>query len=180
MAGEQERYRVLYEMLLENRQILDDLNRVQSGANNTNKAFEGIKSTLKAYVSLQGLKMLYSGIKEVLEVAKETDLYTRGLLETAKAYNQSQEEALKASELAREDGLIKIKEMNKGLKDLISVGWNVQESLKLTEALKDIGAFNNITGDLGTAYADFTKGVKTNSVELMENIGITKRLSAVM
>lgn len=180
MAGEEQRYRVLYEMLLEDRQILNDLNQVQQGANNTNKAFEGIKSTLKAYIGLQGLKMLYSGIKEVLEVAKETDLYTRGLLETAKAYNQSQEEALKASELAREDGLIKIKEMNKGLKDLISVGWNVQESLTLTEALKDIGAFNNITGDLGTAYGDFTKGVKTNSVELMENIGITKRLSAVM
>lgn len=180
MAGEEQRYRVLYEMLLENRQILNDLNQVQQGANNTNKAFEGIKSTLKAYVSLQGLKMLYSGIKEVLEVAKETDLYTRGLLETAKAYNQSQEEALKASELAREDGLIKIKEMNKGLKDLISVGYNVQEALTLTEALKDIGAFNNITGDLGTAYADFTKGVKTNSVELMENIGITKRLSSIM
>lgn len=180
MAGEQERYRVLYEILLENRQILEDLNQVQQGANNTNKAFDGIKSTLKAYVGLQGLKMLYAGIKEVLEVAKETDLYTRGLLETAKAYNQSQEEALKASQAAREDGLLKIKDTNKGLKDLISVGYNVQEALTLTEALKDIGAFNNITGDLGQAYADFTKGVKTNSVELMENIGITQRMSSIM
>ena len=48
------------------------------------------------------------------------------------------------------------------------------------KAMKDIGAFNNVVGDLGQAYEDSTKGLKTGSMELIENIGLTQRLSTVM
>ena len=68
----------------------------------------------------------------------------------------------------------------RGFKNLLSVGFDVSQAMQISKAMKDIGAFNNVVGDLGQAYEDSTKGLKTGSMELIENIGLTQRLSAVM
>ena len=103
-----------------------------------------------------------------------------GLESTAKAFGQNFEEANKSVKELYSDGLMPLDKSIRGFKNLLSVGFSVEEAMQLSKSLKDIGAFNNVVGDLGQAYEDSTKGLKTGSMELIENIGLTQRLSTVM
>ena len=131
-------------------------------------------------VALAGAVKFIDKLTEMTQGAIETRKALMGLESTARAYKVSAEDATKASKSLADDGLMKINNSVKGFQNLLSVGFSVSEAMNLSVALKDIGAFNNVVGDLGQAYEDTTKGIKTGSVELIENIGLTQRLSVVM
>jgi len=133
-----------------------------------------------AVTAALGVMKLIDKLEDCTQVAIDNKKALMGLESVAKAYGVSADEAKKATVDFTRDGLLQMKSATIGMKNIISTGFNISEAMKLSEALKDIGAFNNVTGDLGTAFEDATKGMRTGSIELIENIGLTQKLSAVM
>jgi len=133
-----------------------------------------------AVTAALGVVKLIDKLEDCTQVAIDNKKALMGLESVAKAYGVSADEAKKATVDFTRDGLLQMKSATIGMKNIISTGFNISEAMKLSEALKDIGAFNNVTGDIGTAFEDATKGMRTGSIELIENIGLTQKLSAVM
>src|SRR5574344_829772 len=152
------------------------LNDTSNNASVAGKAI-GIAFAVTAAV---GVMKLIDKLEDCTQVAIDNKKALMGLESVAKAYGVSVEDATKATKDFTNDGLLQMKSATTGMKNILSTGFNVSEAMKLSQALKDIGAFNNVTGDLGQAYEDVTKGMRTGSIELIENIGLTQKLSAVM
>src|SRR5574344_2152278 len=131
-------------------------------------------------VAAAGVIKLIDKLEDCTRVAIDNKKALMGLESVAKAYGVSVEDATKATKGFTNDGLLQMKSATTGMKNILSTGFNVTEAMNLSKALKDIGAFNNVTGDLGQAFEDATKGMRTGSIELIENIGLTQKLSAVM
>ena len=133
-----------------------------------------------AVTAALGVAKLIDKLEDCTQVAIDNKKALMGLESVAKAYGVSADDAKKATQSFTQDGLLQMKSATIGMKNIISTGFNITEAMNLSQALKDIGAFNNVTGDLGTAFDDATKGMRTGSIELIENIGLTQKLSAVM
>src|SRR5574344_1656344 len=131
-------------------------------------------------VAAAGVMKLIDKLEDCTQVAIDNKKALMGLESVAKAYGVSVEDATKATKDFTNDGLLQMKSATTGMKNILSTGFNITEAMNLSKALKDIGAFNNVTGDLGQAFEDATKGMRTGSIELIENIGLTQKLSAVM
>lgn len=152
------------------------LNDTSNNASVAGKAI-GIAFAVTAAV---GVMKLIDKLEDCTQVAIDNKKALMGLESVAKAYGVSVEDATKATKDFTQDGLLQMKSATTGMKNILSTGFNVSEAMNLTQAMKDIGAFNNVTGDLGQAFEDATKGMRTGSIELIENIGLTQKLSAVM
>src|SRR5574344_2419274 len=152
------------------------LNDTSNNASAAGKAI-GIAFAVTAAV---GVMKLIDKLEDCTQVAIDNKKALMGLESVAKAYGVSVEDATKATKDFTNDGLLQMKSATIGMKNILSTGFNITEAMNLSKALKDIGAFNNVTGDLGQAFEDATKGMRTGSIELIENIGLTQKLSAVM
>lgn len=134
-----------------------------------------------AVTAALGVAKLIDKLEDCTQVAIDNKKALMGLESVAKAYGVSVEDATKITKEFTRDGLIQMKNASTGMKNILSTGFNITEAMNLSQALKDIGAFNNVVvGGLGVAFEDVTKGMRTGSIELIENIGLTQRLSAVM
>ena len=157
-----------------------DAERILSGTSqNASAAGRSIYIAFAVMAAL-GVVKLIDKLEDCTQVAIDNKKALMGLESVAKAYGVSVEDAKKATQSFTQDGLLQMKSATTGMKNIISTGFNISESMKLSEALKDIAAFNSTTGDIGTAFEDATKGMRTGSIELIENIGLTQKLSAVM
>jgi hypothetical protein len=152
---------------------------MQDTSNGASAAGKAINIAFAVTAAL-GVMKLIDKLEDCTQVAIDNKKALMGLESVAKAYGVSADEAKKATQSFTQDGLLQMKSATIGMKNIISTGFNITEAMKLSEALKDIGAFNNVTGDLGQAFEDVTKGMRTGSIELIENIGLTQKLSAVM
>ena len=158
---------------------------------------EGMFSTFKnGYAKIQAaffqgflVQMMIKQIQKigtaVIDLAKKADqtkIALIGVSSVAKSFGEDGGIAVKYTKeiVAMSGGMVDLQQSAQGLKFLIASGFNLEEAMDLTKSMLDIGAFNNVVGDLGQAYLDATKGIKTGSVELTENIGLTERLSSVM
>lgn len=127
-----------------------------------------------------GARYGIDAFNNLIQSANNATMAIRGLEYTALTFGQSQSKVTEAARELSKDGLMNLKDSAEGLKFLLSSGFNISEALQIGKAFKDIGAFNNVVGDLGQAFKDSSKGIKTGSIELIENIGFTQRLSTVM
>ena len=171
------------------RREVDETNDdMQEGNRNNARSFRNLNSTIKKLVIGGGaLILLKKALGKIIELGKEslavfgkTEMALKGLSKTAEAYGQNTDEALKAAKELTEDGLIPLGDAAKTIKNLISTGFSVSEAMDIAKGFKEIGAFNRVVDDLGQAMVDSSKGIKTNSIELIENIGLTERLSTTM
>lgn len=127
--------------------------------------------------ALQGLVQTF---KESLNVASQYEISLKGLSSVSRAFGQSQDSASNAAKSLASDGLLPLNQATQTLKNLISTGYSLDESFTLANALKNIGAFNNNLDDLGLAMETSSRGFRTNSIELIDNIGLTERLSSIL
>ena len=160
---------------------------IQKGNKKNKKSFKDLSNTMKTLVKTGGIAVLLVALKKLVDIGKASlavyakqDVAFRGLAKVAEAYGQSVDEAMIASKSLSEDGLVPLTASIQTIKNLISTGFSVAEAMQIAESFKQIGAFNNVVGDLGQAMIDSSKGIKTNSIELIENIGLTERLSTTM
>jgi hypothetical protein len=123
--------------------------------------------------------------KAMMGAADRTAEYSRtmtGLSGVTEAFGGDGKAAQKAAqELSNmTKGMMNATQAAEGLKFLIGSGYSVEQASTLSKAMLNIGAFNRTTSNLGQAFAEASKGIKSGSVELTENIGLTERLSSVM
>ena len=150
--------------------------QIQSQANATGKVI----NLAFAVAGSAAVMMFVAALAKAADGANDTKKALMGLESTAKAFGQNFEDANKSVKELYSDGIMPLDKSIRGFKNLLSVGFDVSQAMQISKAMKDIGAFNNVVGDLGQAYEDSTKGLKTGSMELIENIGLTQRLSTVM
>ena len=157
-----------------------DANKQFGQIQNEANATSAVVKTAFAVAGTAAVLGFVAALAKATDGANETRKAMMGLESTAKAFGQNFEDANKSVKDLYSDGLMPIDKPIRGFKNLLSVGFDVSQAMQISKAMKDIGAFNNVVGDLGQAYEDSTKGLKTGSMELIENIGLTQRLSAVM
>lgn len=131
---------------------------------------------------IKKIQMIGTAVVDLAKKADQTKIALIGVSSVAKSFGEDGGIAVKYTKeiVAMSGGMVDLQQSAQGLKFLIASGFNLEEAMNLTKSMLDIGAFNNVVGDLGQAYLDATKGIKTGSVELTENIGLTERLSGVM
>ena len=157
-----------------------DANKQFGQIQNEANATSAVVKTAFAVAGTAAVLGFVAALAKATDGANETRKAMLGLESTAKAFGQNFEDANKSVKDLYSDGLMPMDKSIRGFKNLLSVGFDVSQAMQISKAMKDIGAFNNVVGDLGQAYEDSTKGLKTGSMELIENIGLTQRLSAVM
>jgi hypothetical protein len=179
------------EVKKEGKKINDEMSKNSTeSAKKTGNLFKTIfegwqKFSFNAFIFQMMVKQITGFISSLTQLAKKADeakLAMVGLKSVSEAMGEDGGAAQKAAKeiVKLSGGLVNLQQAGQGLKFLISSGYSVQEAFKLSESMLEIGAFNNVVGNLGQAYTDATKGIKTGSVELTENIGLTQRLSSVM
>lgn len=141
--------------------------------------------SFNTFIFTMMIKQITGFVSSLSELAKKSDqakLSMIGLKSVAESFGEDGGAAQKAAKeiVKLTGGMVNLQQAGQGLKSLISSGYSVKEAFDLSKSMLEIGAFNNVVGDLGQAYTDATKGIKTGSVELTENIGLTQRLSSVM
>ena len=157
-----------------------DANKQFGQIQNEANATSAVVKTAFAVAGTAAVLGFAAALAKATDGANETRKAMLGLECTAKAFGQNFEDANKSVKDLYSDGLMPMDKSMRGFKNLLSVGFDVSQAMQISKSLKDIGAFNNVVGDLGQAYEDSTKGLKTGSMELIENIGLTQRLSTVM
>lgn len=147
----------------------------------SNDIIASVSHLTNIYGTLSGaISKATSTVGDFIAASNQSKLALAGLGEVSKAYGQSVEQANQYAKELTSDGLMKLSSSAQSLKFLMSSGFNITEAMQLATAMKDIGAFNNVVGNLDQAVIDASKGLKTGSMELIENIGLTQRLSGVM
>jgi phage-related protein len=94
---------------------------------------------------------------------------------------QGIEDATQAAKDLASDGLMSVHEAATGLKNLLSTGFSLPESVNLMNAFRDSAAFNR-QGMLGfgESISRATEGIKNGNSTLVDNAGITKNLSTIL
>jgi len=121
-----------------------------------------------------------AGLREVVDSAQKFENALIGLKSVARATGQDVDAvALAAKDLAS-DGLVPLNQVASSLKSLLASGLNLEQSVKLFNALKDSAAFNRqgFLG-LGEAIEGAAQGIKNGNSILVDNAGITKNLSVL-
>lgn len=172
------------------RDAMDKLNQLNRTLDNASgeaeKAAKSVKnfSAVDLWAGFQMAKGAVQGVigslTEFVDASNQYNLAMKGLSETARVFGQDQEKANEYAKQLSADGLMSVSQSAQSLKMLMSSGFSIEEAFQLANSMKDIGAFNNTIGDLGQAMVDVSKGIKTGSIELIENIGLTEKLSSVM
>ena len=190
-------YDLQYLATMINEDYLKKLKENENAAKKTNNALK--RDNQKTNKELSKTESLIGGIGKALKAIAIAEVFRRGAVEvikankafqeqqttllglakTAEAYSQNQNEAIKAAK-GLESELLSLEDAAQGIQFLLGAGFNVNEAFQIGQAFKDIGAFNRVVDDMGQAFVDASKGIKTGSIELIENIGLTERLSNVL
>ena len=139
----------------------------KKAANEIEDAFKKVFQIIGASKVLQGLKNLFVG---AIDTSNRFESALLGLKAAAEQADQSFEKVRERVTRLTEDGTLGIENVATSFKLLLSQGIEVDKAFELTEALKKIGALNNIVGDTSQAVQDFIKGIGTSSAELVENL----------
>ena len=194
-----ENEKIKYEVKLDTSEFVEGQKKIKNTTKETNKtieesneksgkSFSSLNGSMKKlalaggglYLLKKGLEVIVQLVKTSLKIFSEQEMAFRGLNKVAKAYSQDVSEASESAKKLSEDGLVPLTSSITTLKNLIGTGFSVAEALQIAEDMKTIGKFNRVVDDLGQAMEDSSKGIKTNSIELIENVGLTERLSTTM
>ncbi len=124
---------------------------------------------------------LLGGLRSSISEANKLDAAFNGLEAVAKGFGVNME-AAKAQVLDfAKNGLVTTQEAATALKNLLSVGYGLDESMQILKAHADAAAFNR-QGMLGfgESIVRVTDGLKFNNSTLTDSTGLGKNLSAVM
>ena len=187
--------RVEVEYVLVEKSYIDGLKKIQKESGKTSKDIVndnkksslswknmGLKAKLGIGVALAAVTKIVIEIKKASDEAALYAREMRGLNEVAKAFGEDGGAAKKVAEGIEEmsGGMVSATQAAQGLKFLLSSGYSLEKASTMSEALLNVGSFNRVVDDLGQAFVDSAKGIKTGSIELIENIGFTEKLSGVM
>jgi len=120
-----------------------------------------------------GLKKIGDAFGAAIAKSREFETAFTGLRAVARAAGDSVgaslEQVTDAAKNLAADGTLSVKDTSQSLKLLLSQGKSLDRAFELTEAVKQISAVENISGDAGQATQDLFKGLITSSADLVEN-----------
>lgn len=124
---------------------------------------------------------LGGAIADSIKYANQFQNAFLGLSGVASAFGVSATAATTAAKGLAADGMMPLSDAATGLKNLLSSGFNLEQSTRLMEAFKDSAAFGR-SGALsfGDAVRSATEGVKNQNSVLVDNAGVTKNLSVIL
>lgn len=176
----------------------DQLNRqVSAVTGNTDQASKGMeglgKTTKTTGVAAQATAVavgmlaeklargLVTSFQDTIASANKMDAAMGGLGAVAKGFNVNVSAAEQAAKDFAADGLTSVSEAATALKNLLSVGYGLEESIQIMKAHADAAAFNR-QGMLGfgESIVRVTDGLKFNNSTLTDSTGLGKNLSSVM
>jgi len=121
-----------------------------------------------------------NAIKGLISEANKATTAVLGLSSAAVSVGSTPIKALAVAKELTADNVLKLSTVATSLKYLTQTGFKVNEAKQIVEAFKQIGAFGRVVEDFDQAVIDAARGVKTSSVELIENIGLAEKFAAIM
>lgn len=131
------------------------------------KGFNGAISAVLSAGVVVGIKSFFS------DAIAQADSLQQSLLKvesSAKAFGQSTVAAKQAAQSLAKDGFLSVEQSATAISNLMASGLNLNQAKQFIEAEKNIGAFGNTIGNASQAVVDLTKGILTNSAEVIENL----------
>lgn len=122
-------------------------------------------------------------LRDAIDLAVEVQNAFKGLNSVATFKGISGKDAEDAVRNLRfvRGGMISIGDAATGLKNLLSTGFGLKESVALMEAFSDSAAFGKQAAlSYGDAIRSATEGVKNQNSILVDNAGVTKNLSVIL
>lgn len=146
---------------------------IGDGAKGSQKEVDSLSTKLKnlstALAGLAVLRTIGSLFGRASEEATKLEKSFLRLESSARAFGQSGEQAKKAAQDLSKNGFATLEQNATAISNLFATGLNVDQSRKFVAAAQDIAAFGNTTGDAAQSVVDLTKGILTNSAEVIEN-----------
>ena len=126
-------------------------------------------------------RALVGGFNDTVQAANRLDAALAGLSAVAKGFNVDTNAAQQAAKDFAANGLISVADAATALKNLLSVGYGLDESMALLRAHADAAAYNR-QGMLGfgESIVRVTDGLKFNNSQLTDSTGLGRNLSAAM
>ena len=127
------------------------------------------------------LRPLIDGIQMVTRATVEYERATEGINSVGAKFGYQSNQITGALDSLTRDGLLKVTDASKGLRNLLATGIGLPKALAVMNALKDSAAFNR-QGMLeyGEAVVGATDGIKNMISRMVDNAGITKNLSNIL
>lgn len=174
--------------------IFTALDKTRAAVNSIKGAFKDLEGSAKSF-RLQmsdldnlmaqgaGIGMLYGmirGLKQTIDTAEQTQNALRGLASIARYAGEDIGKSMDAAMRLSVDGLIDIQSAATSLKNLLSRGFTLDESIKLLERFKDSAAFGRQASlSMSEAVKSATEGLKNENSILVDNAGVTKNVSVM-
>lgn len=122
-------------------------------------------------------------LDEAVKIAADRQNALKGLesISLFKGINPAEAEAaVKNLRLVRA-GIVEIGDATTGVKNLLSSGFSLPEATKLMETFSDTAAFGKSAAlTFGDAIRSATEGVRNGNSILVDNVGLTKNLTAIL
>lgn len=157
--------------------IPDPTPEMRDGADKTAAAVGALGKSLIGLVSLAAIQQFVNS--SVNEFAK-AEMAFRGLEAVANHSGVGIGRAMQEAEKLAVDGLITVAEASKGLQNLLSRGYTVDQAVQTLTRLKDAAAFNRSAQlSMGEAVVSASEGLKNENSILVDNAGVTKNVSVL-
>lgn len=159
------------------RPLPDTTAQLRRGIKDTNFAVKDLYLSLTGLLSV-GLITQFTR-SSVQEFAKAESAF-RGLESVANFAGVGIGRAMDEATKLAADGLLTVQEASKGLQNLLSRGYDIDEAVTTLTRLKDSATFNRAAHlSLGEAVVTATEGLKNENSILVDNAGVTKNVSVL-
>ena len=177
----------------EEEQLLAVSKRFQSSADKSRAAFLRLTGGLgKAWAAMSRVRnmmllatfssrFMIHGISRSIRAYTDYEKSIRGTVSIGEKFGVTAQQVQAAVSHLTEDGIFKLTDATKALRNLLSTGIGLQQAMKTLDALRDSAAFNR-QGMLeyGQAIVGATDGIKNMISRMVDNAGVTKNLSNIL
>lgn len=124
---------------------------------------------------------VYQAFTQTIGAANRLDSALIGLASVAKHMGEDVDGAKAAAVSLASDGLMSVSDAAASLKNLLSSGLSLEQSINLMNRLKESATFNRQAHyELGGAVVATTEGIKNGNSVLADASGVTKNLSVML
>lgn len=127
--------------------------------------------------------ILRTQLDEMVRIASERQNAFKGLESLSRFLGLNTADTQSAVKNLRlvKSGIVDIADASTSLKNLLSSGFSLPEAVKLLEAFSDTAAFGKSAAlGFGEAIRGATEGIRNGNSVLVDNVGLTKNLSAIL
>lgn len=156
------------------RDVGDGSEAARAGAGNLRQELVALGQDLAGLVLAAKLKDF---VASSVEATRQAEQSFRGLESVSKAAGVSIADSFGAASRLAADGLMTVSDASKGLQNLLSSGFSLDQAVATLDRLKD-SAVNNRQAQYGLSEAVLatTEGIRTNSSEMADAAGVTENL----